>query len=87
MAGLDKGDSRELLKNVQELKECSLWYRRYYIRYLQPWNHERLVDPDAEKYWLPVDLYVGEHPLQPICTAACAVHRILEQSSDSPDET
>ena len=33
---------------------------RYYIRYLQPWNTDRMVDEDAEKYWLPVDLYVGE---------------------------
>ena len=65
---LDKGDtrlSRELLNNVQELKECFPRYCRYYIRYLQPWNHERLVDPDAEKYWLPVDLYVGEPPGSP----------------------
>lgn len=44
---------------------CTLAVRccRYYIRYLQPWNTEKLVDPEAEKYWLPVDLYVGE------CTA------------------
>lgn len=36
----------------------SCWY---YLRYLQPWNTERPVDPEVEKYWLPVDLYVGEH--------------------------
>ena len=48
---------------MQKLKEClPSPYCRYYIRYLQPWNHERLVDPNAEKYWLPVDLYVGELP-------------------------
>ena len=35
----------------------SCWY---YIRYLQPWNDERLVDRAAADYWLPVDLYVGE---------------------------
>lgn len=34
--------------------------RRYYIRYLQPWNDQRLVDPQLENYWLPVDLYVGD---------------------------
>lgn len=34
--------------------------RRYYVRYLQPWNTDKLVDPEAEKYWLPVDLYVGK---------------------------
>ena len=34
----------------------SCWY---YLRYVQPRNAERLVDPAAERYWLPVDLYVG----------------------------
>lgn len=34
----------------------SCWY---YLRYLQPWNTDRLIDPEVEKYWLPVDLYVG----------------------------
>ncbi|BDA40495.1 Leucine-tRNA ligase [Coccomyxa sp. Obi] len=34
----------------------SCWY---YLRYLQPWNSSCVVDPDVEKYWLPVDLYVG----------------------------
>jgi leucyl-tRNA synthetase len=34
----------------------SCWY---YLRYIDPDNAERLVDPALEKYWLPVDLYVG----------------------------
>ncbi|EIE26840.1 putative leucyl tRNA synthetase [Coccomyxa subellipsoidea C-169] len=34
----------------------SCWY---YLRYLQPWNTDRAIDPEVEKYWLPVDLYVG----------------------------
>ena len=34
----------------------SCWY---YLRYLDPRNSERLVDPEKEKYWMPVDLYVG----------------------------
>jgi len=34
----------------------SCWY---YLRYLDPHNPGRLVDPDKEKYWMPVDLYVG----------------------------
>ncbi|HYE57900.1 MAG TPA: leucine--tRNA ligase, partial [Rhodothermales bacterium] len=34
----------------------SCWY---YLRYLSPKNTERLVDPEAERYWMPVDLYVG----------------------------
>jgi len=34
----------------------SCWY---YLRYIDPRNKERLVDPAKEKYWMPVDLYVG----------------------------
>ena len=34
----------------------SCWY---YLRFIDPKNSERLVDPDREKYWMPVDLYVG----------------------------
>jgi len=34
----------------------SCWY---YLRFLDPKNAERLVDPRLEKYWMPVDLYVG----------------------------
>lgn len=34
----------------------SCWY---YLRYIDPLNNKALVDPEAEKYWMPVDLYVG----------------------------
>lgn len=34
----------------------SCWY---YLRYIDPTNEERLVDPELEKYWMPVDLYIG----------------------------
>lgn len=34
----------------------SCWY---YLRYIDPKNSERLIDPVKEKYWMPVDLYVG----------------------------
>jgi leucyl-tRNA synthetase len=34
----------------------SCWY---YLRYLDPRNPQRFVDPAKEKYWMPVDLYVG----------------------------
>ena len=33
--------------------------RRYYLRYIQPWNTGRIADAEAERYWMPVDLYVG----------------------------
>jgi leucyl-tRNA synthetase len=31
----------------------------YYLRYMDPGNSKKLVDPKKEKYWAPVDLYVG----------------------------
>jgi len=34
----------------------SCWY---YLRFIDPDNDERLVDPEKEQYWMPVDLYVG----------------------------
>jgi leucyl-tRNA synthetase len=34
----------------------SCWY---YLRYLDPKNLDRFVDSEKEKYWMPVDLYVG----------------------------
>ncbi len=34
----------------------SCWY---YLRYIDPHNSKYLVDPEKEKYWMPVDLYVG----------------------------
>ena len=34
----------------------SCWY---YLRYIDPKNKEKFVDPVKEKYWMPVDLYVG----------------------------
>ena len=34
----------------------SCWY---YLRYIDPKNDKCFVDPEKEKYWMPVDLYVG----------------------------
>jgi leucyl-tRNA synthetase len=34
----------------------SCWY---YLRFLDPRNSSALVDPRLERYWMPVDLYVG----------------------------
>lgn len=34
----------------------SCWY---YLRYIDPGNDQAPVDPEQEKYWMPVDLYVG----------------------------
>jgi len=34
----------------------SCWY---YLRFLDPKNDKTLIDPEIEKAWMPVDLYVG----------------------------
>ena len=34
----------------------SCWY---YLRYLDPHNADAFVSPEKERYWMPVDLYVG----------------------------
>lgn len=34
----------------------SCWY---YLRFLDPRNEDRLLAPDVEKSWMPIDLYVG----------------------------
>ena len=34
----------------------SCWY---YLRFLDPTNQECFIDPEVEKAWMPVDLYVG----------------------------
>jgi leucyl-tRNA synthetase len=34
----------------------SCWY---YLRYIDPRNDKTFCDPQKEKYWMPVDLYVG----------------------------
>ena len=34
----------------------SCWY---YLRYLDPQNDKQFCSPEKEKYWMPVDLYIG----------------------------
>ena len=34
----------------------SCWY---YLRFIDPHNETRFVDPEKEKAWMPVDLYIG----------------------------
>jgi leucyl-tRNA synthetase len=34
----------------------SCWY---YLRFIDPKNDEMIFDPAKEKYWMPVDLYIG----------------------------
>ena len=64
-AGLGRAYRRETNTMPQWAGSC--WY---YLRYLDPDNHERFVDPEVERYWMGqdparpgdpggVDLYVG----------------------------
>ena len=34
----------------------SCWY---YLRFIDPANPNALIDKEKERYWMPVDLYVG----------------------------
>jgi leucyl-tRNA synthetase len=53
----------------------SCWY---YLRFIDPTNANELVDPELEKYWQPVDLYVGggEHAVLHLLYARFW-HRVL----------
>jgi leucyl-tRNA synthetase len=42
--------------NVMPQWAGSCWY---YLRYLDPKNPDRLVSAEAERRWMPVDLYIG----------------------------
>ncbi|RMH82501.1 MAG: leucine--tRNA ligase [Actinomyces sp.] len=64
---LDLGDGPRVYR--RELNTMPQWAGScwYYLRYLDPTNDERLVDPEIERYWMTdphggvggVDLYVG----------------------------
>ena len=50
------GDKYTRETNTMPQWAGSCWY---YLRYIDPRNDGRFVDPEKEKYWMPVDLYVG----------------------------
>jgi leucyl-tRNA synthetase len=50
----DKRYKRETNTMPQWAGSC--WY---YLRYLDPQNDKALCAPEKERYWMPVDLYVG----------------------------
>lgn len=31
----------------------------YYLRFIDPKNYKKLIDPKKERYWSPIDMYVG----------------------------
>jgi leucyl-tRNA synthetase len=49
-----EGKKREL--NTMPQWAGSSWY---FLRYLDPKNDKEFVSREAEKYWMPVDLYIG----------------------------
>lgn len=52
----DTGNLARRETNTMPQWAGSCWY---FLRYIDPQNSERLVDPELEKYWMPVDLYIG----------------------------
>lgn len=52
---------KELIKAKRETNTMPQWAGScwYYLRYIDPKNDQALVDPAKEKYWQPIDLYVG----------------------------
>lgn len=48
-------------KGLRETNTMPQWAGScwYYLRYLDPTNNDMLVDPEIEKEWLPVDIYIG----------------------------
>jgi leucyl-tRNA synthetase len=53
-----KTDRGEFIRETNTMPQWagSCWY---YLRYTDPKNTEQFVDPVKEKYWMPVDLYIG----------------------------
>jgi leucyl-tRNA synthetase len=56
--GVTLPDGRRGVREVNTMPQWagSCWY---YLRFLDAKNTQRAWDPDIEKYWMPVDLYVG----------------------------
>jgi leucyl-tRNA synthetase len=54
-------DKETGLKGRRETNTMPQWAGScwYYLRYLDPKNDARIFSPEKEKYWMPVDLYVG----------------------------
>ena len=51
-------DGRKGLRETNTMPQWagSCWY---YLRYIDPQNETELVSYEAERYWMPIDLYVG----------------------------
>lgn len=51
-------DGKRLLRETNTMPQWagSCWY---YLRFCDPKNADRFVDAELERYWMPVDLYIG----------------------------
>jgi leucyl-tRNA synthetase len=58
IAAADPQTGEPVLRETNTMPQWagSCWY---YLRFIDPRNSDQLVAPDKEKYWMPVDLYVG----------------------------
>jgi leucyl-tRNA synthetase len=54
-------DLKTGLKGHRETNTMPQWAGScwYYLRFIDPKNQKQFVDPQKEKYWMPIDLYVG----------------------------
>ena len=55
---VELGDGSKAKRETNTMPQWagSCWY---YLRYLDPDNNQQSWDPEKEKYWMPVDLYIG----------------------------
>jgi leucyl-tRNA synthetase len=55
---IDKETGRKARRETNTMPQWagSCWY---YLRYLDPQNEKIFCDPEIEKYWMPIDLYIG----------------------------
>ncbi|MBP5640750.1 MAG: leucine--tRNA ligase [Victivallales bacterium] len=60
-AWLDYTDPVTGQKGKRETNTMPQWAGScwYYLRYIDPHNDKAAWDPEKEKYWMPVDLYIG----------------------------
>ncbi len=58
---LDYTDPETGMKGRRETNTMPQWAGScwYYLRYIDPDNTEQAFAPEKEKYWMPIDLYVG----------------------------
>ncbi len=56
--GVTLPDGRKATRETNTMPQWagSCWY---YLRYIDPKNDGQIFDPELEKFWMPVDLYIG----------------------------